>query len=110
MQAAPLKQQRKMNSTKMWTKGAPLSKKAKMPGIGRGKNPNSHGNKGDVAKEQRTTVPLPADREEVTVQCVRDFLVDPPNVGAENATPQWAQPPPMQPTQLPPIPVALAAE
>ena len=50
------------------------------------------------------TVPLPADRNEVAVQCTRDFVVDPPAGGAENEVPQ-AQPPPQ-----PPLVVALEAE
>jgi hypothetical protein len=57
-----------------------------------------------------TTVPLPADRNEITVPCMRDFLVDPLAAGTENAVPQRAQPPSMQPRVLPPIPVALAAD
>ena len=44
------------------------------------------------------TVPLPADRDKITVACTRDFLVDPPPAGGD----AWAQPPP---TMLPPVPV-----
>ena len=47
------------------------------------------------------TVPLPADRDQITVECMREFLVDPPTVGAENAVPAWAQPP----TKPAPVPV-----
>ena len=48
------------------------------------------------------TVPLPADRDEIRVECTREFLVDPPAAGAEDTVPEWAQPPPMPP---PPIAV-----
>ena len=64
----------------------------------------------DKAPQSQTTVPLPANRDVITVRCTRDFLVDPLAAGTENAVPQWAQPPPMQPKVLPPIPVALAAD
>ena len=82
---------------KKWNHGAPLSKKSK--GVGRGFN------KSDTGKfvPKTTTVTLPADRNEVMVPCTRDFLIDPPAAtGAENAVPEWAQPPTMQP---PPVPV-----
>lgn len=75
-------------------------------------------------KEQLQSVPLPSDRNKVTVECVRDFLVDPLAAGTENAAPQAAPVqcspipvpvppefivPPMPQRVLPPIPVALAA-
>lgn len=79
-------------------------------GVGRGNNPNSHGNKPRKEEmEQRQTVPLPADREVITVQAVRDFLIDPPTTGGENAVHAWTVPPPMPQRVLPPIPVALEA-
>eukprot|EP00966_Prymnesium_polylepis_P175490 4061161-Prymnesium_polylepis.1 len=55
------------------------------------------------APQSQTTVPLPANRDEITVPCTRDFLVDPPAAGAENTVPAWAQPPP-------PIPVPAGLE
>jgi hypothetical protein len=56
---------------------------------------------------QRTTVPLPANRDTITVECTRDFLVDPTPAGGENAVPAWAQLPPMpSPAQPSPLPVA----
>jgi hypothetical protein len=56
------------------------------------------------AQERLETVRLLADRNEITVECVRDFLVDPPTAGAENPAPDWAQPPPVQrPTAPPPL-------
>ena len=56
---------------------------------------------------QGRTVQLPADRDEITVECMRDFLVDPTPAGGENAVPAWAQPPPMpSPAQPAPVPVA----
>eukprot|EP00966_Prymnesium_polylepis_P238710 5520741-Prymnesium_polylepis.1 len=48
------------------------------------------------AQERLETVRLPADRNEITVECVRHFLVDPPTAGAENTAPDWAQPAPVQ--------------
>ena len=57
-------------------------------------------------EQRRTTVPLPANRDEITVACTRDFLVDPPAAGAENTVPAWAQPPP----QAAPIPVPAGLE
>ena len=101
VQAAPLKQQRKENSTKKWNKGAPLSKKAKIPGIGRGNNPNSHGNKPskEAAEEQLQTVPLPTDREEIRDPTVRVWMESP------NRRAPDAQEPPQ-----PPIQVALAPD
>lgn len=102
-QAAPLKQQRKENSTKKWNKGAPHSKATKMPGIGRGKNPNSHGNKSrkEEAEEQLQTVPLPADREVIKDPTVRIWMESP------NRDRPSIDPLPQQPQQ-PPIQVALA--
>ena len=50
-------------------------------------------------KAQRTTVPLPADRDEITVECTRDFLVDPPAAGTGNAAPRPEQ------VQYTPVPV-----
>ena len=78
---------------KQWNHGAPLSKKAKMPGVGRGKNP-----KGLRPDEQLHTVPLPAERVAVANACVRDFLQEP----TENKPPQV---PPLPP---PPVTVGLA--
>ena len=59
-------------------------------------------------EKQRTTVPLPANRDEVTDVCVRNFLVNPPAAGTENAAPAWAQPPLMPQRVLPPIPVHIS--
>ena len=59
-------------------------------------------------KQQRTTVPLPADRNKVMNECTRAFLVDSPAVGAENALPAWAQLP--LPTVPAPVPVAPGLE
>jgi hypothetical protein len=52
----------------------------------------------DKAAKQ-TTVPLPADREEVTNKCVRDVLVDAPAAGTKNAATEAA------PVQCSPVPV-----
>ena len=82
---------------KKWNKGAPLSKKS--TGVGRG----NHCGKKDVTSVEneppRQTVPLPADRNTVNNEYVREFLVDPP--GAITAAAN-AQPP------LTPVPVDLA--
>ena len=95
---------------KTWNHGAPNSKKS--TGVGRGCRPKPEGN--DENSDQLRTVPLPADRNEVTVPCTRNFLVDPPAAATsgqedtENAAglPQ----PPIRPiNELPPIPVRLAA-
>jgi hypothetical protein len=100
VQAAPLKQQRKENSTKKWTKGAAFSKKAEMPGIGRGNNPNSHGNKPrkEEPEEQLQTVLLPTDREQIRDPTVRPWMVSPERSSRDALPPQ------------PPIPVALAPD
>ena len=34
------------------------------------------------------TMPLPANRDEITVECTRDFLVEPPAAGTGNAAPR----------------------
>ena len=96
------------------SKGIRKAKADKAPGIGRGNNPKSHGNKPHKQEADRLrTVPLPADREAIDNECVREFLVEPNVIANENAVPAWAQPPlqPLQPLQpLPPIPVALGPE
>jgi len=90
---------------RQWVHGAPNSKLSK--GVGRGFNKGDNGKfvpkTIDQAKEERLeTARLPADRNEITVECVRDFLVDPPTACAENTAPDWAQPPPVQPPTAPP--------
>ena len=64
------------NGMKKWNKGAPLTKHPKMPGIGRGKHPNSKeawklGCKQKVIEGPRdptlpTTVPMPSAIEDIT--------------------------------------------
>lgn len=64
------------NGEKKWNKGAPLTKHPKMPGIGRGKHPNSKeawklGCKQKVIEGPRdpalpTTVPMPSAVEDIT--------------------------------------------
>jgi hypothetical protein len=89
-----------------------------MVGIGRGNNPKSHGNKPrkDINNSEETlrTVPLPAERDAVQVECVRDFLVDPPaavaagqNANTENVPPAGVASPAVAVAvlPLPPIPV-----
>ena len=61
---------------KKWNKGAPLSKKPQMPGVGRGRHPNSQaawklGLKQKVIEGPRdptlpTTVPMPAAVEDIS--------------------------------------------
>ena len=87
------------------------------PKYGRGEHPNSRKNmdKGRAKKmqeqteaERLSTVPLPADRNEINVACTRDFLVDPPHVTPHQPSPRAPQPPLHPLHQLPPIPVHLA--
>ena len=67
------------------------------PKYGRGEHPNSRKNmdKGRAKKmqeqteaERLSTVPLPADRNEINVACTRDFLVDPPHVTPHQPSPR----------------------
>jgi len=85
-----------LDGKKKWNKGAPLSKKS--TGVGRGKN----GGKKDATSAENEpplqTVPLPAERDAVNNECVRDFLVDPAGAD-ESATPAMVQQP--QPPQPP---------
>ena len=69
------------NGAKKWNKGAPLTKPVQMPGIGRGKHPNSQaawklGCKQNVIESPRdpalpTSVPLPAAVEDISNACLR---------------------------------------
>ena len=70
---------------KKWNRGAPLSKKA--TGVGRVKKATGASGSNDEVLE---TVPLPAARDQITVECMREFLVDPPTAGAEIAVHAWA--------------------
>eukprot|EP00966_Prymnesium_polylepis_P283749 6555104-Prymnesium_polylepis.1 len=86
------------NGKKKWNRGAPLSKFGK--GIGRG-------GKGKKDEEQLETVPLPAEREAVSNDCVRDFLTVPNTSGQENAENVL---PAVGLAPLPPIPVPAGLE
>jgi hypothetical protein len=85
---------------KKWNHGAPLSKKTKLEGVGRGNNPKSHGNKPrkEEAKEQLQTVLLPTDREQIRDPTVRPWMASPERPSHDALPPQ------------PPIPVALAPD
>ena len=56
------------------------------------------------------TVLLPANRDEIIVECTREFLVDLPAAGQQQGDESVLQQPSIRPLRtLPPIPVALAA-
>jgi hypothetical protein len=89
---------------KKWNKGAPLSKKA--TGVGRG---NGRKQKIDANEGHLETMPLPAERETITVPCMRAFLVDAPAVGTEPGKNEHAENAQLQPPS-PPIPVQAGLE
>ena len=99
---------------KKWNHGAPLSKKAKVEGVGRGNNPKSHGNKPRQQDKQSgglgDTVPLPAQRCSACKHCIVDYLSDTCGMCAEIAPllPENRAGPAGSTRVLPPVPVALA--